>query len=113
VHLLDRFWGWYNTPVLVGLVYLGLRRTLHQKYNLVAVGSAQQNKEPTPPPLKAQVVNVVANGASNGALAKDNSNPGHGFFGRNMLPQPDQNQVCIAPITKMLKERRRQLAREV
>ena len=85
VHLFDRFWGWYNAPVVLGLIYLALRRRLHEKYNLVPVGNAQQNKE-----------TAAALGASNGALDQANNYPGHGFFGRNMLPHPDKNQVCIA-----------------
>jgi alpha-dioxygenase len=91
VHLFDRFWGWYNAPVVLGLIYLALRRRLHQKYNLVPVGNAKQNEE-----TAAALGSQATNGASNGALDKANNHPGHGFFGRNMLPHPDKIQVCIA-----------------
>ncbi|KAL3693413.1 hypothetical protein R1sor_007064 [Riccia sorocarpa] len=38
VHLSDRFLKWYKLPVIFGLLYLNLRRSLHQKYNLIPVG---------------------------------------------------------------------------
>ena len=65
VHFADRFWGWYNAPVVLGLLYLELRRLILQKYNLIAVGDEDQAKDL----------------------------PGHGFMGRNMLPQPEKNKV--------------------
>jgi hypothetical protein len=50
-----------------------------------------------PPEVTAAALGSQAtNGASNGALDKANNHPGHGFFGRNMLPHPDKIQVCIA-----------------
>ncbi|KAL2634211.1 hypothetical protein R1flu_005690 [Riccia fluitans] len=39
----DRFVKWYKLPVFMGLLYLELRRTLHQKYNLIAVGPYDEN----------------------------------------------------------------------
>jgi len=104
VHLSDRFWKWYNAPVILGMVYLELRRTLHQKYNLIAVGSAKQNQEYQIPtaPLRAEAVNLL-NGE--GSLPLHNDQPVHGFFGRNAEPQPQKSQVRAAetPLIIILK----------
>lgn len=69
VHFSDRFWRWYNAPVVFGLLYLEFRRLIHQKYNLIAVGDKDQAS----------------------------SLPGHGFFGRNVLPQPEKNEPLGDP----------------
>lgn len=91
VHLSDRFWKWYNVPVVLGLVYLELRRTLHQKYNLIAVGYAKRNEEYELPaaPLRADGVHLLSGGDSS---LLHNDNPTHGFFGRNAPPEPQKSQ---------------------
>ncbi|KAH0919330.1 hypothetical protein HID58_026990 [Brassica napus] len=38
VHLVDKLGLWHRFPVLLGVAYLGIRRHLHQRYNLVHVG---------------------------------------------------------------------------
>ncbi|KAG6542641.1 hypothetical protein Mapa_015972 [Marchantia paleacea] len=44
VNLSDRFLRWHKLPVFMGLIYLELRRLVHQKYNLIAVGP--EDKDP-------------------------------------------------------------------
>ncbi|KAL3629248.1 hypothetical protein CASFOL_026470 [Castilleja foliolosa] len=92
VHLVDKFVTWHRLPVFLGLIYLGLRRRLHQNYNLFTVGN-----KPT----------------------KDRFNdpthfPGHNdeigsFFGRNIIPI-DQSHKLTRPdpmlvATKLLARR--------
>lgn len=38
VHSIDKLGIWPRLPVFVGLFYLGIRRHLHQEYNLFNVG---------------------------------------------------------------------------
>ncbi|KAL4574624.1 hypothetical protein LXL04_021459 [Taraxacum kok-saghyz] len=44
VHMVDKFGSWHRLPVLLGLGYLTLRRYLHQRYNLLHVGSMSGDK---------------------------------------------------------------------
>lgn len=85
VHLSDRYWKWYNAPVVIGLLYLELRRTLHQKYNLIAVGNAKQDETPAPP--------LRMKGISGDPTLPHNDQPHHGFFGRNAEPQVQKGQI--------------------
>ncbi|KAK8485718.1 hypothetical protein V6N12_036914 [Hibiscus sabdariffa] len=39
IHFVDKFGAWHRLPVLLGMFYLGIRRHLHQRYNLFEVGS--------------------------------------------------------------------------
>ncbi|BBN01025.1 fatty acid alpha-dioxygenase [Marchantia polymorpha subsp. ruderalis] len=66
VNLSDRHLKWYKVPVFLGLVYLELRRLLHQKYNLIAVG----------PP-------------------DEDSGDQYSFFGRNMDQQSQQDELLL------------------
>ncbi|BBN06505.1 fatty acid alpha-dioxygenase [Marchantia polymorpha subsp. ruderalis] len=67
VNLSDRFLKWHKVPVVLGLIYLELRRTIHQKYNLIAVGPADKdpgdegsfigrNIDQTPPVSESQLM---------------------------------------------------------
>ncbi|KAK4774469.1 hypothetical protein SAY86_009404 [Trapa natans] len=38
IHLVDKQGIWHRLPVFLGLAYLGIRRHLHQRYNLLHVG---------------------------------------------------------------------------
>ncbi|KAJ6672665.1 ALPHA-DIOXYGENASE 2 [Salix viminalis] len=38
IHFVDKLGFWHRLPVLLGLAYLGIRRHLHQRYNLLHVG---------------------------------------------------------------------------
>ena len=98
VHLSDRLWKWYNAPVVLGLVYLELRRTLHQKYNLIAVGTSKQDLQyQVPAPLRDETIKLFTD--SGGAKDDEqsallhNDQPDHGFFGRNAEPRHQKSQV--------------------
>ncbi|KAG6555135.1 hypothetical protein Mapa_003170 [Marchantia paleacea] len=66
VNLSDRYLKWYKVPVFLGLVYLELRRLLHQKYSLIAVG----------PP-------------------DEDPGDQYSFFGRNMDEQSQQDELFL------------------
>ncbi|XP_058088589.1 alpha-dioxygenase 2-like isoform X2 [Magnolia sinica] len=40
VHVVDKLGSWHKLPVLLGVAYLGIRRHLHQRYNLLHVGGS-------------------------------------------------------------------------
>jgi hypothetical protein len=93
---------WYNAPVLVGLVYLEVRRTLHQKYNLIAVGHAK-SYNPVSAPHRSEVLKFCKQGSltENGSSDPNISfTYGDSFFGRNLGPQPQKHQVHLT-LTKL------------
>lgn len=95
MHIFDRVWKWYNAPVIVGLVYLEVRRTLHQKYNLIAVGHAK-SYNPVPTPHRSEVLKFCKHGSQteNGSSDPNISfSYGDSFFGRNLGPQPQKHQL--------------------
>ncbi|EEF44944.1 oxidoreductase, putative [Ricinus communis] len=67
VHSIDKLGIWPKLPVFLGLVYLALRRHLHQNYSLLNVG-------------KTPVFNDVASSQES-------------FFGRNMLPVDQKDKL--------------------
>ncbi|KAJ8753723.1 hypothetical protein K2173_026399 [Erythroxylum novogranatense] len=80
IHLVDKLGLWHRLPVLGGLVYLGIRRHLHQRYNLLHVGGTTGKKYDT-----NEVSYRTADGKCNHPI--DDSVGSYGtFFGRNMLP---------------------------
>ena len=90
MHFFDRYWGWYNTPVFVGLIYLEFRRTLHQKYNLIAVGNARVKSRSNPiQQLDAlRCVSGKFNYSTAGGPSETDT-----FFGRNVMPQVQTDKV--------------------
>ncbi|XP_024366728.1 alpha-dioxygenase PIOX [Physcomitrium patens] len=89
VHFSDRFWRWYNTPVVFGLLYLELRRTIQQNYNLIAVGNAKDRNLQVPTPSRMAVVNYIDQPGSSSHTTFDEEDYA-GFFGRNMGPQKSE-----------------------
>ncbi|KAK7320158.1 hypothetical protein RJT34_04892 [Clitoria ternatea] len=47
IHLVDKFGSWHRLPVLLGLAYLGIRRHLHNRYNLLHAGGVNGHKYDT------------------------------------------------------------------
>lgn len=80
VHLVDKYLGWHRLPVLLGLAYLGLRRHLHQRYNLLHVGTTGGRKYDT-----GKYSYRSADGTCNHPTDDKIGSRGT-FFGRNMLP---------------------------
>jgi len=90
MHFFDRYWGWYNAPVFVGLIYLEFRRTLHQEYNLIAVGNARVKSRSSPiQQLDAlRCVSGKYNSSTAGGPSESDT-----FFGRNVMPQVQTDKV--------------------
>lgn len=92
MHFFDRYWGWYNAPVFVGLIYLEFRRTLHQKYNLIAVGNARVQSRSSP--IQQLDALRCVSGKFNSSTAGGPSEADT-FFGRNIMPQVQTDKVRI------------------
>jgi len=90
VHSIDKLGIWHRLPVFLGLLYLAIRRHLHQQYNLFNVGTATSE-------------GVVRFNPSDFAFRTDDgkyhdpSNEVAGsqgtFIGRNILPVDQKNKV--------------------
>ncbi|XP_021662121.2 alpha-dioxygenase PIOX [Hevea brasiliensis] len=81
VHSIDKLGIWPKLPVFLGLFYLGIRRHLHQEYNLLNVGK-------TPTGVRFNPVDYpyrTADGTFNDPFNEGAGSQGT-FFGRNMLP---------------------------
>lgn len=85
VHFVDKLNLWYRLPVFLGLIYLAVRRHLHQKYNLIKVGRS--------------------NGKDKEGAASE-----FPFFGRNLMPvhqlEKLQNPDPMVVATKLLARRK-------
>ncbi|CAN6448611.1 unnamed protein product [Victoria cruziana] len=105
IHSIDKMGLWHRLPVILGLFYLGLRRHLHQQYNLLNVGA-------TPVGLRFNPVDYpyrTADGEFNDPFQNEAGGEGT-FFGRNMPPQ-DQKDSLMKPdpvvvATKLLARRK-------
>ncbi|KAJ9540707.1 hypothetical protein OSB04_027213 [Centaurea solstitialis] len=84
--------GWYRLPVFLELIYLAIRRRLHDKYNLLNVGKSSRvgvwfNADEVP--------FRTANGKFNDTVNEGVGGEGS-FFGRNM-PPVDQKDKLLKP----------------
>lgn len=86
---MDKFWLWHRLPVLIGLGYLGIRRHLHQRYNLLHVGSTNGCKYDT-----AKYLYRTADGTCNHPTDDKVGSQGT-FFGRNMPPSTSDYGVSL------------------
>ncbi|CAI9113502.1 OLC1v1014114C1 [Oldenlandia corymbosa var. corymbosa] len=84
VHFLDKFIPWHRLPVLLGLAYLGIRRHLHQRYNLLHVGNTNGRRYDP-----GKVLHRTPDGSCNHPTDDKVGSFGT-FFGRNMPPSTSQ-----------------------
>ena len=77
IHSIDKLGIWHRLPVFMGLIYLAIRRNLHQTYNLFNVGNT-----PTGDRFNSNRYNETA--GSEGT-----------FFGRNILPRDNKDKVYL------------------
>ncbi|XP_031372461.1 alpha-dioxygenase 2 isoform X2 [Punica granatum] len=96
IHLVDKLEVWHRLPVLLGLAYLGIRRHLHQRYNLLHVGEITGKDYDT-----KEFAYRTADGSCN--HPNDHLIGSQGtFFGRNMRPSTtqygllDPNPILVA-----------------
>ncbi|XP_078438313.1 peroxidase superfamily protein [Wolffia australiana] len=103
VHGTDRLGLWHRLPAILGAIYLALRRSLHDKLNLLPVGKTE-----------TAIPNPVAHPfrSSDGTftdLSKPQAGSENAFFGRN-APPVDQSDKLFDPdpfvVASKLLERR-------
>ncbi|KAM3703123.1 hypothetical protein ACJW30_04G072800 [Castanea mollissima] len=80
VHFVDKLEAWHRLPVIIGAVYLGIRRHLHQRYNLLHVGEINGQRYNT-----EEFAHRTADGTCNHPSDDTIGSQGT-FLGRNMPP---------------------------
>ncbi|KAJ0111721.1 hypothetical protein Patl1_02684 [Pistacia atlantica] len=105
VHSIDKWGIWPRLPVFLGLSYLGLRRHLHQQYNLFNVGKTPVGGRFHPADITFRTAAGELNDPFNGSAGSQGT-----FFGRNILPVDQDNEVLRKPdpmvvATKLLARR--------
>ncbi|GMY23920.1 Alpha-dioxygenase 2, partial [Fagus crenata] len=80
VHFVDKLGVWHRLPVFIGLPYLGIRRHLHQRYNLLHVGEINGRRYNT-----EEFAYRTADGTCNHPTDDTIGSQGT-FVGRNMPP---------------------------
>ncbi|XP_010243799.1 PREDICTED: alpha-dioxygenase 2 [Nelumbo nucifera] len=80
IHVMDKLGLWHRLPVLLGLAYLGLRRHLHQRYNLLHVGGVSGRRYDTEE-YSYRTADGKCNHPSDDLIGSQGT-----FFGRNMPP---------------------------
>ncbi|XVF09505.1 hypothetical protein REPUB_Repub07fG0098900 [Reevesia pubescens] len=82
IHFMDKFGVWHRLPVFMGLAYLGMRRHLHQRYNLLHVGGTTTGgQEYDTEEFDYRTADGECNHPSNDVIGSQGT-----FFGRNMSP---------------------------
>ncbi|KAJ9683482.1 hypothetical protein PVL29_019173 [Vitis rotundifolia] len=88
IHSIDKLGIWPRLPVFLGLIYLAIRRHLHEQYNLFNVGS-------TPTGVRYNPVDYpyrTADGEYNDPFNEGAGSQGT-FFGRNILPVDQKDKL--------------------
>ncbi|KAL5723632.1 hypothetical protein ACHQM5_007008 [Ranunculus cassubicifolius] len=91
MHLVDKFDLWHRLPVILGMLYLAIRRRLQDQYNLIHVG-------PTPVGVRHNSAHYsyrTPDGRYNDPYNEVSGSQGS-FFGRNMQPM-DQKAKLMKP----------------
>ncbi|KAL4577205.1 hypothetical protein LXL04_013310 [Taraxacum kok-saghyz] len=93
MHSIDKSeMGWHRLPVFLGLIYLAIRRHLHEEYNLISVGK-------TPVGFRYSPSTELPFRAANGKIYdpfKDGAGSEGALFGRNM-PSADHKDKQLKP----------------
>lgn len=88
VHSFDKLGLWHRSPVFLGLLYLAIRRHLHQEYNLLNVGSTPVGVRFNPSDVPFRTSDGKFNDPFNEGAGSHGS-----FFGRNVLPVDQKKKV--------------------
>ncbi|KAF3968578.1 hypothetical protein CMV_007551 [Castanea mollissima] len=80
VHLVDKLDAWHRLPVIIGAAYLGIRRHLHQRYNLLPVGKINGQRYNTEE-FGYRTADGKCNHPSDDTIGSQGT-----FLGRNMPP---------------------------
>ncbi|XP_077222678.1 alpha-dioxygenase PIOX-like [Tasmannia lanceolata] len=104
MHYVDKLGIWHRLPVFLALIYLAIRRHLHQEYNLLNVG-------PTPVGVRFNPADYpyrTSDGKYNDPFGDDTGSEGT-FFGRNMPPVEQKDELMkpdpMVVATKLLARR--------
>ena len=89
IHFVDKLGIWHRLPVFLGLIYLSIRRHLHQEYNLFNVGKTPAGVRFNPADFPFRTADGEFNDPFNEGAGSEDS-----FFGRNVLPVDQRNKVC-------------------
>jgi alpha-dioxygenase len=88
MHLFDKYLPWYKMPVVIGLFYLEIRRTVLYKHNLIPVGQTKSKLTFNPKEYPFRTANGMFNDPKNAETGSEDS-----FFGRNNEHQPQREKV--------------------
>ncbi|KAJ4832334.1 Alpha-dioxygenase 2 [Turnera subulata] len=91
IHFVDKLGLWHRLPVLLGLAYLGIRRHLHQRYNLLHVGGGIKGQKYDADEFCYRTADGKCNHPTNDIIGSQGT-----FFGRNM-PQTTSNYGLLDP----------------
>ncbi|XP_010254466.1 PREDICTED: alpha-dioxygenase 1-like [Nelumbo nucifera] len=81
IHSIDKLGMWHQLPVFLGLIYLGIRRHLHQQYNLFNVGVTSVGVRFNPADYPYRTADGRYNDPFNEVAGSEGT-----FFGRNIPP---------------------------
>lgn len=81
---------WHRLPVALGLVYLAIRRRLHDEYNLFNVGRTPTGIRFNPADFPFRTADGKFNDPFNEVAGSEGT-----FFGRNILPVDQKDKVQI------------------
>ncbi|TYJ37670.1 hypothetical protein E1A91_A05G391300v1 [Gossypium mustelinum] len=103
VHSVDKLGIWHRLPVILGLIYLAVRRHLHQQYNLINVGKTPSGVRCSPGDYPYRTADGSYNDPFNEGAGSQGS-----FFGRNIMPvhqtdklmKPDPMVVATKLLTR-------------
>ncbi|KAB2085137.1 hypothetical protein ES319_A05G380300v1 [Gossypium barbadense] len=103
VHSVDKLGIWHRLPVILGLIYLAVRRHLHQQYNLINVGKTPSGVRFSPGDYPYRTADGSYNDPFNEGAGSQGS-----FFGRNIMPvhqtdklmKPDPMVVATKLLTR-------------
>ncbi|XP_071913043.1 alpha-dioxygenase PIOX isoform X1 [Coffea arabica] len=104
IHFVDKLGIWHRLPVFLGLIYLSIRRHLHQEYNLFNVGKTPAGVRFNPADFPFRTADGEFNDPFNEGAGSEDS-----FFGRNVLPVDQRNKLLkpnpMVVATKLLARR--------
>ena len=90
IHSVDKLGIWHRLPVFLGLIYLAIRRHLHEQYNLFNVGRTPSGVRFNPVDHPYRTAEGEYNDPFNEGAGSQGS-----FFGRNILPIYQTDKVLI------------------
>ena len=94
MHFVDKLGVWHKLPVILGLLYLAIRRHLHQEYNLINVGRTPVGVRSNPVDFPYRTADGKYNDPFNEAVGARGS-----FFGRNIQAIEQSNKVLYRTYT--------------